>query len=132
GATGAEVIDDRGTRVKAAVGDGAYAALIVQPNDGHEPIVCCRDDAGRPVRRPLPAAYPSVRVTDTDEPCPACGAIDYEEYVPTEDWRGGRVQPDGTTTPNPVVACRVCGQEEPEGTFYAAAAEAPDDETAQP
>src|SRR6185295_12419797 len=49
-----------------------------------EPIVCCRDDAGRPVRRPLPAAYPSVRVTDTDEPCPACGAIDYEEYVPTE------------------------------------------------
>lgn len=133
GAVSVEVIDDRGIHVSAAVGDGAYVAIIEQPNDGREPIVCCRDDAGNPVRRPLPAAYPSVRVTDTDELCPACGAIDYEEYVPTEDWRGGRVEPDGSTTPNPVVACRVCGQEETEGTFFAplADSEEPEDEAAR-
>lgn len=131
GAVSAEVIDDRGTRVNAAVGDGAYVAIVEQPNDGHEPIVCCRDNVGRAVRRPLPAAYPSVRVTDADEPCPACGAVDYEEYVPTEDWRGGGVEPDGTITPSPVVVCRVCGQEEPEGTFYAAtaASDEPEDES---
>jgi hypothetical protein len=28
---------------------------------------------------PLCADHPRVPVTDTDQPCPACGAIDYEE-----------------------------------------------------
>jgi hypothetical protein len=58
-------------------------------------------------------------VTDADEPCPACGAIDYDEYTPFETWRGGRSGPDAATIPNPVVSCRVCGQEEPEPTFSA-------------
>jgi hypothetical protein len=96
GAVSAEVIDDRGTRVVAQIGGGAYAAILEQPNDGHEPVVCCRDAAGTPVRRPLPADYPSVPVGDAEEPCPACGAIAYEECVPTESWRGGRGSPDGT------------------------------------
>jgi hypothetical protein len=57
-------------------------------------------------------------VTDAQEPCPACGAIDYDEYTPFEEWRGGRPGPDGTTIdPTPVVSCRVCGHEEPEGAF---------------
>ena len=53
--------------------------------------------------------------------------------MPTEDWRGGRVEPDGSTTPSPVVACRVCGQEETEGTFFApsAASEEPEGEVAR-
>jgi Taurine catabolism dioxygenase TauD, TfdA family len=54
GAVSAEVIDDRGTRVAAKIGGGAYAAILKQPNDGHEPVVCCRDATGTPVRRPLP------------------------------------------------------------------------------
>jgi hypothetical protein len=71
------------------------------------------------VRRPLAADYPSEPVTAATEPCPACGALDFEECTPTEQWRGGRVEPDGTTSPTPIVVCRVCGHAEPEGAFYA-------------
>jgi hypothetical protein len=128
GSVGAEVVDDRGERVAAGVGGGAYAAVLEQPNDGHEPVVCCRDATGSPVRRPLPADYPSTPVEDADVPCPACGAIDYEERVPTERWRGGRPGPAGTVIPNPIVVCRQCGHEEREGTFFAIGAPSDDDE----
>jgi hypothetical protein len=128
GAVSAEVVDDRGERVGAGVGGGAYAAVLEQPNDGHEPVVCCRDATGSAVRRPLPADYPSTPVEDADVPCPACGAIDYEERVPTEQWRGGRPRPDGTVIPNPIVVCRRCGHEEGEGTFFAVGAASDDDE----
>jgi hypothetical protein len=118
GAVSVEVVDDRGTRVLATIGGGAYAAVLEQPNDGHEPVVCCRDAAGGPVRRPLPGDYPCARVDDAEEPCPACGAVDYDECVPTESWRGGRGRPDGTTiAPSPIVVCRVCGHEEGEGAI---------------
>ena len=123
GAVSADVVDDQGTRVAAAVGQGAYVAVLEQPNDGHEPIVCCRDPGGEPVRRPWAGDYPSARVTDAEEPCPACGAIDYDEYEPFEQWRGGRGRPDGTMVPNPVVSCRVCGHEEPGGTFLRSSSE---------
>ncbi len=119
GAVSVEAVDDRGTRVAASVGDGAYAAVLAQPNDGDSPVICCRDTAGAPVRRPLPADYPCERVTDATDPCPACGAVDYDECVPTEAWRGGQVNAEGTTTPNPIVVCLVCGHQEQEGTFYA-------------
>jgi hypothetical protein len=79
-------------------------------------------------RGPLPAEYPSDPVTDTDERCPACGSVDYEEYTPTEQWRGGRPGPGETIVPNPIVVCRVCGQEEPEGTFFGGAADADEGE----
>jgi hypothetical protein len=117
GAVSAEAVDDRGTRVDAAVAEGTYAAIVEQPIDGHEAIVCCRDAGGEPVRRPWADDYPSVRVTDAEEPCPACGAIDYDEYTPFEEWRGGRGGPNGTRIASPVVSCRVCGHEEPEGVF---------------
>jgi hypothetical protein len=128
GAVSAEVVDDRGERVVAGVGGGAYVAVLEQPNDGHEPVVCCRDATGTVVRRPLPADYPSNPVDDADVPCPACGAIDYEERFATEQWRGGRPGPDGTVIPNPIVICRRCGHEEREGTFFAAAGGSEDDE----
>jgi hypothetical protein len=128
GAVSAEIVDDRGERVAAGVGRGAYAALLEQPIDGHDPVVCCRDATGTPVRLPLPADYPSTPVDDADVPCPACGAIDYEERVPTERWRGGSAGPDGTVIPNPIVVCRDCGHEEREGTFFAAGAARDDDE----
>ncbi|MGO9821708.1 MAG: hypothetical protein ACLPTJ_13795 [Solirubrobacteraceae bacterium] len=51
---------------------------------------------------------------------------DYDECVPTEYWRGGRAGPDGTTIPGPIVVCRVCGHEEPEGAIMRFSS--PDDE----
>jgi hypothetical protein len=129
GAVSVEVVDDRRARVAATVGDGAYVAVIEQPNDGYEPIVCCRDADGVPVRRPWAGEYPSVRVTDTEERCPACGAVDWDEYTPFEEWRGGRgSKVDGTHVANPVVSCRVCGHEEGEGTFYGARPQEDDSE----
>ena len=130
GAAIVDVVDDRGIRVTATVAGGAYAALLDQPTDGHESMVCCRDAAGEPVRRPWPSEYPSERVTDAEEPCPACGAIDYDEYIPFEEWRGGRGSPNGTVIPNPVVSCRVCGHDEPEGNFMRFGSEPGDDEDA--
>lgn len=117
GAVSAEAVDDRGIRVEAEVGAGAYAALIEQPIDGYEPIVCCRDAAGRPVQRPRAADYPSERVSDTREPCPACRESDWDEYQPFEDWRGGGSSNGGPYSKSPIVACRACGHEQPEGTF---------------
>lgn len=134
GAVSAEAVDDCGTRVAATVARGAYVAVLEQPNDGHEAVVCCRDAGGNPVRRPWAGDYPSVRVTDAQEPCPACGAIDYDEYTPHEEWRGGRgSKVDGSHIPNPVVSCRVCGHEEPEGTFFGIRSEpdASEDEAAR-
>jgi hypothetical protein len=128
GAVGAEVVDDRGERFAAMVGGGAYAAVLEQPNDGYEPVICCRDASGSAVRRPLPADYLGTPVDDADVPCPACGAIDYEEHIPTERWRGGRPEPDGTVIPNPIVVCRQCGYEEREGTFFAGGGSCEDDE----
>jgi hypothetical protein len=127
GASNAEVVDDRGQRLLATIGAGAYAALLEQPNDGGEPIVCCRDQAGRPVRRPWAADYPSRRVDDAEELCPACGALDWDEYQPFEEWRGGPgSKVDGTHVASPVVSCRACGHEEPEGAIMRF--RSPDDE----
>ena len=127
GAVRAEVIDDRGEPISATIGAGAYAALVEQPQVGGEAIVCCRDEAGRPVRRPWAAEYPSRRVDDAEEPCPACGATEWDEYTPFEEWRGGRgSKVDGTHVPSPVVSCRVCGHEEREGSIMRFSS--PDDE----
>jgi hypothetical protein len=132
GAVSAEVIDDRGRRVAAAVGGGAYAAIIDQPNDGHEPIVCCHNTAGTVIRRPLPADYPCTAIADAEVPCPACGAIEYDECVPTESWRRGRAGPDGTTiSPSPIVVCRICGHEEREGGIMRITAPDGEDEEAR-
>ncbi len=129
GAVSAEVVDDRGARVTAAVADGVYVAILEQPNEGREPIVCCRDAHGNFVRRPWAADYPSVRVTDTEEPCPACGETDWDEYTPFEEWRGGSgSKVDGTHIASPVVSCRVCGHEEREGTFMSMRSESDESE----
>ncbi|MEO6858723.1 MAG: hypothetical protein ABI323_09065 [Solirubrobacteraceae bacterium] len=122
GTVSVEVVDDRGRRVIATLGRGVYAAILEQPNDGRDPVVCCRDAVGIPVRLPLPGDYPCARVNDAEEPCPACGAVDCDECVPTASWRGGR-SPDA---PSPIVVCRVCGHEEGEGAITRFAS--PDDE----
>jgi hypothetical protein len=131
GAVSAEVVDGRGVRVAATVGGGAYAAIIEQLVDGDDPVVCCRDAAGDPVRRPPPDIYPSAPVTDAHELCPACGALDWEECVPSESWRGGRPGPGGTTIPSPIVVCRRCGHEEQEGALMRLSSPEDEDEDAR-
>jgi hypothetical protein len=118
GAVSAEVVDDRGARVAAAVGGGVYAAIREQPNDGHEAVVCCRDASGTPVPRPLPADWTRTAVPDAEERCPACGAVAYDEVVPTDDSRGGQGGHghDGPMTPCRIVVCRQCGHEEGAGS----------------
>jgi hypothetical protein len=129
GAVSAEIVDDRGIRVSAVVAGGAYAAVLDASDWRLTPPVCCRDAAGHPVRRPWAADYPSERVADAQEPCPACGSVDWDEYTPFEEWRGGRgSKVDGTSVPNPVVSCRVCGHQEPEGTFFGLASTEPENE----
>ena len=132
GAVSAEVVDDRGERIPAVTGQGAYAALLDQRNDGREPVVCCRDSAGRPVRRPWAADYPHHRVDDAEEPCPACGITDWDEYQPFETWRSGRgSKVNGTHIAGPVVSCRVCGHEEDEGAIMRFGSPDGEDEAAQ-
>jgi hypothetical protein len=119
GAVTTEVVDDRGMRVAATVGGGVYAAIIEQPNDsGPEPVVCCRDEFGAPVPRPLPADWTRTVVTDAEERCPACGAIDYREVLPADGSRGGRGGHghDGPLEPCRVVVCHRCGHEEGAGS----------------
>ena len=118
GAVSAEVVDDRGTRVAAAVGGGVYAAILEQPNDGYGAVVCCRDASATPVPRPLPANWTRTPVPDAEEPCPACGAIAYDEVLPTDGSRGGRGGHghDGPLQPCRIVVCRHCGHEEGAGS----------------
>jgi hypothetical protein len=132
GASCAEVVDDRGQRVVATVGAGAYVAVLEHPYEGREPVVCCRDGAGRPVRRPRAADYPSRRVVDAEEPCPACGATDWDVYTPFEQWRAGRgSKAAGTHIASPVISCRVCGHEETEANFFTRRSDPNEDENAR-
>jgi hypothetical protein len=128
-AVNAEVVDDRGTRVAATVGVGVYAAITEQSNHGHEPVVCCRDESGTPVPCPLPADWTRTAVSDAEEPCPGCGAVAYDEVLPTDSSRGGRGGHghDGPLEPCRIVVCRQCGHEEGAGTSLSRFT-SPDDE----
>jgi len=45
-----------------------------------------------------------------------CGVVQYEEYFPTEDWRGGRGRKGSDSfVPSPLIVCRVCGHQERAG-----------------
>jgi hypothetical protein len=129
GAVRAEVIDETGRLTAAGVGEGVYAAVVEQSMDAPSVAVCCRDDAGVPVRRPLPGDYPSRPVTDAEDPCPACGAVRWEECVPTERWRGTRGGPDGNQIISPIIVCRSCGHEEDGGQVFRFATNDPDTDT---
>lgn len=115
GAVSVEAVEATGVRKAAAVGSGSYAVIFEDGEQG-EPALGFRDASGAFVHRPLPAEYPHRPVTDADEPCPVCGAVQYEEYFPTEEWRGGRGK-KGTDTfvANPLVVCQGCGHQEGAG-----------------
>ena len=112
GAVGAELVDASGERHGVPVQGGYYAAAL---SDGPDvsPALAFRDAAGAFVHRPLPAAYPHQPVEDAEVPCPVCGAMQYELYLPTEEWRAGRGR-KGTDSfvPGPLIICRVCGLQE--------------------
>ena len=115
GAVSAEAVEATGVRTAAAVGGGTYAVIFEDGQPG-EPALGYRDAAGAFVHRPMPAEYPHHPVADAEEPCPVCGAVQYDEYFPTEDWRAGHgTKGTETYVPSPLVLCRVCGHEEQAG-----------------
>jgi hypothetical protein len=115
GAVSVEAVEATGVRKAGTVGGGAYAVIFEDREHG-EPALGYRDAAGGFVHRPMPAEYPHRPVTDAEEPCPLCGAVQYEEYFPTEDWRGGRGRKGSDSfVPSPLVVCRLCGHQERAG-----------------
>jgi hypothetical protein len=113
GAVGAEVVDDAGARHTAAAANGAWVIVLDQPLDGGRVPVRYLDAAGATVPAPL-AGGERTPVPDAAEPCPACGACDWERVVP----RPRRLVGAGSWQPGPAVACRVCGHAEDMGAFY--------------
>ena len=115
GAVSVEAVEATGVRKAAAVGGGTYA-VIFDDREHSEPAFGYRDAAGAFVHRPMPAEYEHRPVPDAEEPCPVCGAVQYEEYFPTEDWRAGRGG-KGTDSfvPSPLIVCRLCGHQEQAG-----------------
>ncbi len=115
GAVSVEAVEATGVRKAAAVGGGTYAVIFEDGEHG-EPALGYRDAAGAFVHRPMPADYPHQPVTDAEESCPVCGSVQYEEYFPTEDWRGGRgCKGSDSFVPSPLIVCRVCGHQEQAG-----------------
>jgi hypothetical protein len=115
GAVSVEAVEATGVRKAAAVGGGTYAVIFEDGEHG-EPALGYRDAAGAFVHRPMPGEYPHQPVIDAEERCPVCGAIQYEEYFPTEDWRGGRGRKGSDSfVPSPLIVCRVCGHQEQAG-----------------
>ena len=131
GAVSAEAIEATGVRKAAAVSDGTYAVILEDGPHG-EPALGYHDAAAAFVHRPMPAAYPHQVVPDAEEPCPVCGAVEYDEYFPTEDWRGGRgTKGTDTFVPSPLIVCRVCGhQERAGGIMRFGKADAPEEDEA--
>lgn len=112
GAVSVEAVEATGVRKAAAVAGGVFAVIFEDGEHG-EPALGYRDAAGAFVQRPMPAEYPHHPVADAEEPCPLCGAVQYEEYFPTEQWRGGSgTRGTDSFAPSPLIVCRVCGHQE--------------------
>jgi hypothetical protein len=133
GAVSVEAVEATGARKLAAVGGGTFSVIFEDGEPG-EPALGYRDAADLFVHRPMPGEYPRQPVPDAEEPCPVCGAVQYDEYFPTEEWRGGRgMKGTDTFVPSPLVVCRICGHQEREGGIfrYGQAENADEDEPAR-
>jgi hypothetical protein len=107
---------------EAAIGGGAWLAVIDAPGMFFEPAVRYEAADGTIVRPRLPADWARELVADADEPCPACGGTQWERVTPTDDSRGTQGWP-GAERPVPVIVCVRCGHEESEGTWFGLAGE---------
>lgn len=116
GAVAVEVLDDRGDRVQARAGRGAWAVVLDQPMSGPVSPVCLRDADGVPVAAPLPSDWERSPVVDSDDRCPACLELAWDVVTPADESRGSRSGAGGME-PTPVIVCRVCGHEESMGSI---------------
>jgi hypothetical protein len=133
GAVSVEAVEATGELKAAVVGGGTYAVIFEDGEHG-EPALGYRDAAGAFVHRPMPAEYPHQPINDAEEPCPVCGAVEYEQYFATEEWRAGRGR-KGTDSFEalPLIVCRVCGHQEHVGAIsrYGREDNTDEDETAR-
>lgn len=84
--------DDRQSRVCGVIG---------QANDGEPSCTAVMWRAGRATV----GGRPTRRVDDAEEPCPACGVTDWDEYSPFGEWRRGRgSKVEETHVESPVVS----------------------------
>jgi hypothetical protein len=112
------VVDDAGARHAAAAANGAWVIVLDQlPGGGGVPVRYL-DAAGATVPAPLPGGE-RTPISDATEPCPACGACDWEQVVP----RPRRLVAAGSWQPGAAVACRACGHAEDMGVSYAVLSE---------
>lgn len=118
-AVAAQVVDDAGDRREAAAANGAWVIVLDQSPWGHVNPVCFVDAGGVPVAPRLPGDWPRSPVRDAAEQCPACGALAWDEVLPTDASRGESATAGGEMTPTPIVVCRRCGHEVSGGTSYA-------------
>jgi hypothetical protein len=88
--------------------------VLDQPVTGELSPVRFVDRDGETVLRPLPEDWARAPVLDLFEPCPACGAVGWDEVRP-----GGRSRARSTRGGGweltPTAVCRTCGHEEPHG-----------------
>lgn len=110
GAAAVELLPASGERFPAAVGDGAWLAVVEE--DLYEPLAAHFLDAqGKTVRTPLPPEWPREVVGDAVEPCPICGATGWEMVTPLDHSRGSTGSTLEQLRPAPVVVCVSCGYE---------------------
>jgi hypothetical protein len=105
--------------------------VLEQPVLGPIALAWCWDASGLFVAPELPADWLRVRVTDANEPCPACGQTTGDEVTAPDDSRGmrsGRAMDRGPMKPpsddhyagmepTPFVVCCACGHEESIGVM---------------
>jgi hypothetical protein len=110
GATAAAVIDYGGVAREAAVGGGAWVAIVPEdPLPGVRPVRYTAAD-GRIVAPLLPDGWQRTPVTDTDAVCPVCGESGWDEVTPDGD-PDAPLTPDGNPfVPSPFRVCRTCGK----------------------
>jgi hypothetical protein len=53
--------------------------VVFEDGEHGDPALGYRDAAGGFVHRPMPGEYAHRPVPDAEEPCPVCGAVEYEE-----------------------------------------------------
>ncbi len=116
GAVRAVVFDRAGRRNEATCGNGAWLVLLDQPVIGEAPVLRFLDPADGLVPVPIPAGVRLEAVSDAVDPCPVCGALEWQKVTAAPE---GRYGSDGSGRPTAAL-CGRCGFEESLGVLSAA------------